>query len=126
MFRLPKRMWHISPTQSAAPTAETTPSHSDRTYLLLVVTIATIGGFLFGYDTMIFSGAQIFLMSYFRLTAMQLGFAGASVIIGSIAGTLLASAISDAIGCKRTMILAGVLFALSAIDTALPKTLAVL
>ena len=87
----------------------------NKRYLVLIVSVATIGGFLFGFDTMIFSGAQLFLQTQFELSASQLGFSGACVILGALAGTLLASGIGDAIGRKKTMIFAGVLFAFSAI-----------
>lgn len=92
-------------------------------YLFLVVSVATIGGFLFGYDMMIFVGAELFLEQHFALTKMQLGHAGASVVIGALVGTLIAAVISDTIGRKKTMLLAGILFLVSAIGTALPQTI---
>jgi sugar porter (SP) family MFS transporter len=87
------------------------------------VSVATIGGFLFGFDMMIFVGAELFLEQHFELTKLQLGNAGASVVIGALVGTLIAAMISDAIGRKKTMLLAGLLFLVSAIGTALPQTI---
>jgi sugar porter (SP) family MFS transporter len=94
-----------------------------RSYLFLVVSVATIGGFLFGFDMMIFVGAELFLEQHFSLTKLQLGNAGASVVIGALVGTLIAAMISDAIGRKKTMLLAGLLFFVSSIGTALPETI---
>lgn len=96
---------------------------SSRTYLFLVVSVATVGGFLFGFDMMIFVGAELFLEEHFALTKLQLGQAGASVVIGALVGTLLAAVISDAIGRKKAMFLAGLLFLVSSIGTALPATI---
>jgi SP family arabinose:H+ symporter-like MFS transporter len=107
---------------SSLSVAETKQS-SSRTYLFLVVAVATVGGFLFGFDMMIFVGAELFLEEHFSLTKLQLGQAGASVVIGALVGTLLAAVISDAIGRKKAMFIAGLLFLVSAIGTALPATI---
>jgi len=101
-----------------------TAQQGSKSYLYLVVAVATVGGFLFGFDTMIFSGAQLFLQDAFSLNATQLGFAGACVILGCLVGTLLAAIISDTFGRKKTMIFAALLFAVSAIGTALPQNIA--
>ena len=90
---------------------------ASRSYLILVVSIATVGGFLFGYDTLIFTGAGIFLREYFQLTPDQLGQAGASVVVGCIFGTWVAALLADWVGRKKTMIFAALLFAVSAIMT---------
>jgi len=109
-------------TQNSSASAA---SQGDRSYTYRVTLVATIGGFLFGYDTMIFSGAAIQLQNYFNLTDDQLGMAGASVLIGCVFGTWIAALISDAIGRKKTMIFAGLLFAVSAIGTTFPNSIAV-
>ncbi|MCH2128908.1 MAG: sugar porter family MFS transporter [Pirellulaceae bacterium] len=89
-------------------------------YLVLVVSVATVGGFLFGYDTLIFTGAGIFLRDSFQLSPDELGQAGASVVIGCLFGTWIAALVSDWIGRKKTMIFAALLFAVSAVMTAIP------
>ena len=98
---------------------------ASRSYLILVVSIATVGGFLFGYDTLIFTGAGIFLREYFQLTPDQLGQAGASVVVGCIFGTWVAALLADWVGRKKTMIFAALLFAVSAIMTAIPPNITV-
>jgi hypothetical protein len=47
---------------------------ADKGYVYLVSLVAAIGGFLFGYDLSIISGAIIFLEKDFSLTSVQLGF----------------------------------------------------
>lgn len=96
---------------------------NSKMYLFLVVSVATVGGFLFGFDMMIFVGAELFLEEHFSLSKLQIGQAGASVVIGALIGTLLAAVISDAIGRKKAMFLAGLLFLVSSIGTALPATI---
>ncbi len=96
-----------------------------RSYLYIVVLVATVGGFLFGFDTMVFTGAQISLKEYFQLSDAAHGFAAGSVMIGALIGTFSAAIISDFMGRKKTMLLAGILFMLSAIFTALPESIEV-
>src|SRR6266446_4621594 len=91
----------------------------NRRYLFLVVSVATDGGFLFGFDMMIFVGAELFLEEHFSLSKLQLGQAGASVVIGALLGTLVAALISDWIGRKKAMLLAGFLFLISSVGTAI-------
>ncbi len=92
-------------------------------YAFRVAIVAALGGFLFGYDISIISGALIFLKKEFGLNPYQEGFAVSSAAIGCVAGPLVAVALSDAIGRKRTLVVAAVLLGASAIGTALPKNM---
>ncbi len=94
-------------------------------YLMLVILVATVGGFLFGFDTMIWTGAQLSLEKHFNLSEAALGFAASSVMIGALSGTFSAAIVSDFMGRKKTMMMAAVLFMLSAIGTALPHSIVV-
>ena len=86
--------------------------------------VAAVGGFLFGFDLSIISGAVIFLQKEFQLSPNATGFAVSSAVIGCMLGPLvLASGLSDRLGRKKVMILAALLFGLSAIGTALPRTM---
>lgn len=76
---------------------------------------------MFGYDIAIISGALIFLKSTFNLDPYQQGFAVSSAAIGCIVGPLVAVALSDAIGRRRTLVAAALLLGVSAIGTALPR-----
>jgi SP family arabinose:H+ symporter-like MFS transporter len=89
--------------------------------LYLIALVATIGAFLFGFDQLIFSGASIFLKKTFDLSANALGFAGASVILGSVLGAVVGGILSDKWGRKNGLVLAGILCAVSAVGTAIPR-----
>ena len=54
----------------------------------MITLVAATGGFLFGYDLSIISGALIFLEKHFELDSTGTGFAVSSAILGSIAGPL--------------------------------------
>jgi sugar porter (SP) family MFS transporter len=95
----------------------------NRSYVYLISMVAAVGGFLFGYDLSIVSGAVIFLEREFSLTAGQLGFALGSASLGCISGPLVAGWISDVIGRKKSLILAGLLFGLCAIGTAIATSI---
>jgi sugar porter (SP) family MFS transporter len=85
--------------------------------------VAAVGGFLFGYDLGIISGVNIFLEKAFSLTADQLGWVTGSALLGCMFGPLLGGLLSDRLGRKRTLILAGLLFAGGAIGSAQPRTI---
>jgi SP family arabinose:H+ symporter-like MFS transporter len=95
----------------------------DRTFVLLVSLVAATGGFLFGYDLAVVSGAIIFLQKQFSLSPVEVGFAIGSAQIGCIFAPLVAGPISDRWGRKQTLFLAALLFGIAALGTALPRTI---
>ena len=88
-------------------------------YVYAISLVAALGGFLFGFDLSIISGAIIFLAEQFHLTAAAKGFAVSSAILGCIVGPLLSLWLADAIGRKKTLALASLFFLISAIGSAL-------
>ena len=93
-------------------------------YVYLVSSVAAVGGFLFGYDLQIISGAVLYLRSYFELTTGQEAFCMASALIGCLFGPLIGGYIADSrMGRKWSLMLAAGLFLVSAIGTALPQSL---
>jgi sugar porter (SP) family MFS transporter len=86
----------------------------------LIAMVAAVGGFLFGFDLSIISGAKLFLEQEFALKPFGVGFAMASALLGCMAGPLLGGALSDRWGRKPTLIFAGLLFAVGSIGSALP------
>lgn len=85
--------------------------------------MATLGGLLFGYDTAVISGGIGFLKQHFHLNEWQEGWAASSALLGCVLGVLLAGWISDRFGRRVSMILAAIAFLVSAVGTALPRTL---
>lgn len=94
-----------------------------RTYVRFIAFVAAIGGFLFGFDLGMIGAANIYLRDQFRLNDAQFGFATASAVLGCILGPFLGAWLCDAIGRKRTMIVAAFLLAISAVFTAVPDFL---
>jgi len=100
-------------------------------YLTLVVLVATLGGLLFGYDTAVIAGAIGFLSEHFQLAELYTpdqaaalkGWAASSALAGCVIGVAFAGAISDRFGRRNTLMLAAVLFLISAVGSALPRTL---
>lgn len=95
----------------------------DTRYVAAICLIAALGGLLFGYDTAVINGAIGFLETHFSLTPALKGWASSSALLGCVLGVTFAGAFSDRLGRKKTLVLAGVLFLVSSIGTALPQTL---
>ena len=83
-------------------------------YILFLSAVAAIGGILFGYDTAVISGTTEIVSRQFGLDTMQQGWFVGCALIGSIAGVLCAGMMSDKLGRKMTMIIAAILFSISA------------
>jgi sugar porter (SP) family MFS transporter len=87
-------------------------------YLIWIATVAALGGFLFGYDWVVIGGAKPFYESYFHLTTETLiGWANSCALVGCLAGSLLSGMIGDRLGRKRSLLMAGALFAISSVLT---------
>ena len=95
---------------------------TDKNQLLIFSTAAALGGLLFGFDTGVISGAIHFIKIEFNLNAYQEGFAVSNLMVACVIGALLAGPIADWIGRKKVLILCAVLFTVSAILSALPRS----
>ncbi len=84
-----------------------------QTYNRLLLLVAGLGGLLFGVDVGIISGALPYLEATSGLTAGQLSFIVAAVLLGSVISTLFAGMLADLFGRKTLMTVAGVLFVVS-------------
>jgi sugar porter (SP) family MFS transporter len=93
-------------------------------YVLSVTLVAAIGGLIFGFDTAIVAGATRYMKEQFTLDSLQEGWAVSVVLIGCMFGAGLAGPISDRIGRRRFMLISAVLFLVSAVGCALPRTIA--
>jgi len=104
-------------------------------YVALLTLIATLGGLLFGYDTAVINGAVDSLKAYFinprfadlanpaqaNAANSLLGFVVSSALIGCIIGGLVGGWVSTNVGRKRGLIIAAVLFLISALGAAAPE-----
>lgn len=103
------------------PNATETPVPVRRGYLLMAAGVATLGGLLFGYDTAVISGAIEPLRQHFALDAAMKGWAAGSALLGCLAGVLLAGPLCDRAGRRVALLVAAVLFLVSAVGTAVPR-----
>ena len=76
---------------------------------------SALAGFLFGFDTVVISGAEQTIQSLWHLSAAVHGFAMASALYGTVLGSLLGSWPTDRLGRKTTLTAIGVLYILSAV-----------
>jgi SP family arabinose:H+ symporter-like MFS transporter len=81
--------------------------------LAIAAIVSSLGGFLFGYDNVVISGAVHYLSVHFRLTAASTGWAAGCALVGCIAGSASAGAIADYLGQKRALALCAACFGLS-------------
>ena len=82
--------------------------------VLLITAVATIGGFLFGFDSGVINGTVDGLRVAFNSQEMGTGFNVASMLLGCAVGAALAGTLSDAFGRRTMMIVAAVCFIISA------------
>jgi SP family xylose:H+ symportor-like MFS transporter len=87
-------------------------------YILGISFVSAMGGYLFGFDFAVISGALPFLRTAFGLSAVQEGFLTGSLALGCIVGCLLAGRISGRYGRKRGLFLSAVIFTISALGMA--------
>ena len=92
-------------------------------YVLAITLVAAIGGLIFGFDTAVVAGATRYMKEQFSLNSLQEGWAVSVVLIGCMFGAGLAGPISDRIGRRRFMLVSAVLFFVSAVGCALPRTI---
>ena len=90
--------------------------------LFYIVTVAALGGFLFGFDSGVISGCEKAIQSEFGLSAFWHGFIVSVALIGTVIGVFGAGAPSDRWGRRPTLWLMGVLFLVSAVGCAFTPT----
>ncbi|HEX2313034.1 MAG TPA: sugar porter family MFS transporter [Thermomonospora sp.] len=70
----------------------------------------SLGGFLFGFDTGVISGALLFIRPEFGLNALEQGSVVSVLLLGAMAGALGVGRISDRLGRRLTFGLQGLIF----------------
>jgi MFS family permease len=97
-------------------------THS-KSYMILVALTVALGGFVWGFDATVISGAVPFIQKYFQLTGDQgdflLGLAVSCLGWGVLGGTAVAGYFSDRFGRKKVLIATAVGFTVSSLVSAL-------
>ena len=99
--------------------AQVADDHQRVFTILSIAATAALGGFLFGYDTAVINGAVTSIEATFETSASTLGLTVSSALLGSAAGALVAGWLADRFGRRPSMLLAAVMFLLSAVGSAL-------
>ncbi len=97
-------------------------SRGNMGFIGLIVLVATIGGFMFGYDSGAINGTQEGLKQAFGLNEAQLGLTVSSLLPGCALGAFLAGRFADIYGRRTVMMLAALLFILSALGSGAAPT----
>ncbi len=96
-------------------------------YIVGITLVATLGGLLFGYDTAVISGAeksvQAYLVTSLGLGSFAHGATIGSALIGCIIGGIISGFLASKLGRKKTLMLAAVLFMITALGAAYPEFL---
>lgn len=87
----------------------------NMSFIASIVAVATIGGFMFGYDSGVINGTQEGLESAFNLDKLGTGLNVGAILVGCAAGAFIAGRLADAIGRRTVMMIAAILFIVSAI-----------
>jgi SP family sugar:H+ symporter-like MFS transporter len=94
---------------------EASPQRANMGYIGAIVAVATIGGFLFGYDSGAVNGTQEGLRQAFGLSDAGLGFTVGSLLIGCFIGAFLAGRLADLFGRRNVMMVTAILFTIGAL-----------
>lgn len=98
------------------------PDHGHRySYQLrtwMAAAIAGMGGLLFGYDTGMISGAQVFIEQDFDVSASGIGLVVSAVTLGALVGALLSSGLTARLPRRGIIVLAAIIFIVGAIGAA--------
>lgn len=95
-------------------------------YAQKVAAIAALGGFLFGYDTGVMSGALLFVGPEFAMTPAQEGTVTAMLLVGAAIGALTGGTVADMLGRRRTLVVGGAIFVLGSVWCALAGSMGML
>jgi hypothetical protein len=107
-----------TPTPSAV-VGTSDPTSPMRGRILLWAITSSLAGFLFGFDTVVISGAEQKIQALWGLSAGLHGVAMASALYGTVLGSLVGGWPTDRFGRRATLLGIGVLYIISAVGCGL-------
>lgn len=100
------------------PTITRATTHKVNTYYVILISgAAAFGGFLFGFDTAVINGAILALTKAFNTSSWLTGLAVSLALLGSAVGAFNAGQIANRHGRVKAMVVAAVLFTISALGS---------
>src|SRR5436305_11388052 len=100
---------------SAAASANLDRPRGATSYVVRIALIAALGGFLFGFETAVISGAEQTIQHLWSLDKFWQGFTVASSLIGTVFGSLIAGIPAQKYGRKKVLSFIAILYLLSAV-----------
>ena len=104
------RKVHIFPTE---------PTLLPMSFPVRIALIAALGGFLFGFETAVISGAEKTLQSLWSLSSFWQGFTVAASLLGTVLGSVVAAAPAQKYGRKKVLTAIALMYLLSALGCSL-------
>jgi sugar porter (SP) family MFS transporter len=93
-----------------------------NSFLLRCTLIAALGGFLFGFETAVISGAEKTIQQLWSLSDFLLGFTVAASLIGTVIGSMIAGNPAQRYGRKKVLLVIALMYLLSAVGCSLTPT----
>lgn len=108
----------MKPTSEIVAESRASALRGGLAFVTLVSAVSAMGGFLFGYETVVIAATIPLVKAQFGFSALMEGWYVSSGLVGCVAGVLLASRLSDRIGRRGVTILSGALLAVAALACA--------
>src|SRR5690554_4389125 len=90
------------------------PEKGSTAFVILISFVATIGGFLFGFDSGVINGTVEGLQTAFQSDSFGTGFSVSSMLLGCAVGAFFAGRLADTYGRRTLLIVAAIFFIVSA------------
>ena len=120
-----------TPRAELEKAVDETPASGKKRSIGLVAAVATMGGFLFGYDTGVISGALPYMYmphsaGGLHLTASEEGWIGGTLLLGAALGALIGGRLSDRYGRRHNILLLAAVFFIGALGTAFAPNIGIM
>ncbi len=89
-------------------------SNTNMTFIIGISLVATLGGFLFGFDSGVINGTVDGLQTAFKSNSIGTGFNVASMLLGCAVGAFFAGRLADVYGRRSLLLVSAILFLVSA------------